>query len=140
MGYKKPFIPPKITATCTILNLTPIYFASHRASILLYHHVCSQSMSIKGSPPRTVNITPPGGLIGWQQHHDDDSGSSDKGLRPATGNVSRSGKHANEYHLLHGYGYPPSQQSFPGAPQFYHQYPFNMTHNSSQPTSSVSQR
>jgi hypothetical protein len=37
------------------------------------------------------------------------------------------------------YGYPPLLRSFPGAPQFYHQSPFNMKHYS-QRTSSESQR
>ena len=36
------------------------------------------------------------------------------------------------------YGYPSSQQPFPGTLQFYHQSPINVTH-SSQPTSSASQ-
>jgi len=49
------------------------------------------------------------------------------------------GKNTNQYHPPQGYGYPPSQQPFPGALQFYHQSPFNMTH-SSQPTSSASQQ
>jgi len=29
MGYTKPFMPPKINGTCTILNHTLIYFTSH---------------------------------------------------------------------------------------------------------------
>jgi hypothetical protein len=48
--------------------------------------------------------------------------------------------HANHYHLPHGDGYPPSQQPFPGAPLFYQHFPFNMAHNSSQLTTSVSQQ
>jgi len=139
MGYKKPFIPPKVSATCNILNHTPIHSTSHHSSIVVYHHLGSQNMLTKGSPPKTENMAPPGGLFGLQQRRDDNSGSSDNGSRTTTGKDSRSRKHANQYQLPHGYGYPPSQQPFPGAPQFYHHSPFNMTH-SSQPPTSVSQQ
>jgi hypothetical protein len=97
-------------------------------------------MSTKGSPPKTANMAPPGGQFGSQQCCDDNSESPENGTRPATGKESRSVKHANQYQPPHGYGYPSSQQPFPGAPQFYHQSPFNMTHNRSQPTTSVGQR
>jgi len=96
-------------------------------------------MPTKGSPPKTVNMAPPGGLFGLQQCGDDNSESQDKSSRHATRTDSQFGKHTNQYHLPQGYCYPPSQQLFPGAPQFYHQSPFNMTH-SSQPTSSASQQ
>jgi len=123
---------------CTILNHTLIYPTLHLESIVVYHHLCSQSMSANGSPPKTVNMAPQGGLFGWQQRRDDNSGSSDNGSRTATGKDSQFGKHAEQYHPLHGYGYPPSQQPFPGAAQFYQHSPFNMTH-SSQPTTSARQ-
>jgi hypothetical protein len=97
-------------------------------------------MSTTRSAPKTANMVPWGGLFGSQQRRDDHSESPDNGTQPATGKDSRSGKHANQYEPPHGYGYPPSQQPFPGAPQFYHHSPFNMTHNSSQLTTSVSQR
>ena len=38
MGYKKPVIPPKVTATCNILNNTQIDSISLLASIVVYHH------------------------------------------------------------------------------------------------------
>jgi hypothetical protein len=95
-------------------------------------------MSTKGSPPKTVNMAPPGCLFGLQQCCDNNSESPDKSSQPATRKDSQVGIHTKQYHRPQGYGYPLSQQRFPGAPQFYHQSPFNMTH-SSQPTSSTSQ-
>jgi len=139
MGYKKPIIPPKVTATCNILNHTLIYSTSHCTSIVVYHHVCSENVSTKGSPPKTANMAPPGSQFGSRQRRDDTSGFLDNGSRTTTGTDSRSRKHANQYQPPHGNGYPPSQQPFPGATQFYYHSPFNMTH-SSQPTTSVSQQ
>jgi len=139
MGYKKPIIPPKLTATSNILNHTPIYSTSHRTSIVVYHHLCSQNMSTKGSPPKRANMAPPGGQFGSQQHNDNNSESSDDGSQTTTGKDSRTRKHTNQYQPPHGYGYPPSQQPLPGTPQFYHHSPFNTT-LSSQPTTSVSQQ
>jgi len=54
MGYKKPFIPLKVTATCNILNYTLIYSVSLLASIVVYHHLCSQNMLMNRSPPKTA--------------------------------------------------------------------------------------
>jgi len=90
------------------------------------------------SPPKTVNIAPPCGLFGLQQRGDGNSELPDKSSRHAIRKDSQFGKDTNQYHPPQGYGYPPSQQPFPGAPQFHHQSPFNMTH-SLQPTSSASQ-
>jgi len=139
MGYTKPIIPLKVIAICNILNHTPSYSTSHHTSIVVYHHVCSPNMSMKGSPLQTANRAPPGGLFGSQQCCDDNSGSSDDGSHTTTGKDSRYRKHPNQYQLPHGYGYPPSQQPFPGAPQFYYHSPFDMTH-SSQPTTSIRQQ
>ena len=96
-------------------------------------------MSTRGSPPKTVNKSPPGSLFGSQQPRHDNADSPDNRSRHATHKDSQFGKHTNQYHLPQGYSYPPSQQSFPGAPQFYQQSPLNVTH-SSQPTSSASQQ
>jgi len=95
-------------------------------------------MLTQGSPPKTVNMAPPGGLFGSQQCGDDNSESPDQSSRHANRKDSQFGIHTNQYHPPQWYSYPPSQQPFAGAPQFYHQSPFNMTH-SSQPTSSTSQ-
>jgi len=92
------------------------------------------------SPLETANIAPPGGQFGPQRLLDDNSDSSDSISRTASGKDSSSWKHTNQYHLLHRYGYTSSQQPFPGALPFRHHSPFNMTHNSSEPTTSASQR
>jgi len=84
-------------------------------------------------------MAPPGGLFGSEQHGDANSESLDTSSRHATRKDSQLGKHSSQYHPPQGYGYPPPQQPSPGAPQFYHQFPFNMTH-SLQPTSSASQQ
>jgi len=55
--------------------------------------------------------------------------------RTATGNDSQFVKHTNQYHPPQGYGYLPSQQPFPFAPQCYHHSLFNMAHISEQITS-----
>jgi len=96
-------------------------------------------MSTKGSPPKTVNMAPPGGLFALQQRGDENSESPDKSSRHATRNDSQFGKHTNQCHPPQGYGYCPSQQPFPGAPHIYDRYPFNMTH-STLPTCSASQQ
>jgi len=94
---------------------------------------------MKRSPPMTTHIAPLGGLFASPQRHNDNSGSSDHGSQTATGNDSQTGKHTNQCHTPHGYGYPLSPQPFPGALQFYRHSPFNMTQNSSQATTKVSQ-
>jgi len=83
-------------------------------------------------------MAPPGGLFGSQPCGNDNSESPDKSSRHATRKDNKFGKHTNQYHRPQGYGHPPSQQLFPGTPQFYHQSSFNMTH-SLHPTSSASQ-
>jgi len=138
MGYKKPFILPKVTATCNIVNHTLIHSVSFLASIVVYHHVCSQNMSTNGSPPKTANMACSGGRFSTQQRHEDNSESSENSSRTATGKDIPFGKQTNQYQPPHGYSYPPSQQPFPGAAQFYQHSPFNMT-PSSQPTTSARQ-
>jgi len=138
MGYKTPFIPPKVTATCNILNDTLIYSISLLAAIVVYKYLGSQNMSTNGSPPKTANMARPVGPFGMQQRPEDSSESSDNSSGTATGKDSPFGTQSNQCHLPHGYGYLPSQQPFPGTLQFYQQSPFNLTH-SSQPTTSASQ-
>jgi len=140
MGYKKPFILPKVTATCNILNQTPMYSTSHRASRGVNNLLCSQNMSTNGSPTKRANMATPGGWFGFRQLSDDNSGSSDDGSWTSTENEYQSGRLTNKYHPPHGYGYPPSQQPFPGALQFYRNSPFNMTPNSLQPATRISQQ
>ena len=71
MGYKKPFIPPKVTATCNTLNHTAIYSISLLASIVGYHHLYSQIMSTNGATPKSANMALLGGLFCTRQHRDD---------------------------------------------------------------------
>jgi len=95
---------------------------------------------MKGSPLKTVNMAPLGDLFSLEQRCDNNSGFSDNDSRNATGKDSQLVKHTNQYHPPHGYGYPLSQQLFPSAPPLYQHSPFNVTHSSLQPTTSISQR
>jgi len=140
MGYKKPFILPKVTTTCNILNHTLIYSTSLCAPIVVYNHLCSQNMSMMRSPLKSANMTPPGGHCGSQKCCDNNLGFLENCWRFATGKDSQSATHTNQYDPPHQCSYPPSQQLFPCAPQYYDYSPINMTHNSSQPTTSARQQ
>jgi len=140
MRYKKPFIPLKVTATCNILTHAQIHPISHLPSIVVYHHRCSPTMSTTGSPPKTANMTSPGIPFVSRYLHVNISASLDNSSQNTTGKDSRSGKDAHQYHPPHWYGYPPSQQPFPGALQIYLHSPFIIRNNSLQRTTSVSQR
>jgi len=133
-----PIILTKVTATCKIHSHCPILSSSHSLSMVVYHPLPIQIMLKNKSPPKRANITPLCGLFGSQQCCDDLLESLDNCLQTATSKDCGSGKHTNQYHLQHGYGYSPSQQQFPGSLLFYHQSLFDMTH-SSPPTTSTSQ-
>jgi len=138
MGYTKPFVPLMVTATYNILKHTLINSISRLPSIVVYRHCSWQNISTNGSPPKIPNMAPPGEVLSTQQCCEDNSESSENSLRTATGKDRQFRKQTNQYHQPHGYGYSPSQQPFPGAPQFHQHSPFNMTH-SLQPTTSSSQ-
>jgi len=140
MWYKMPFIPPKFTTTCNMVKHTPIYPTCYRQSMVDYLGLCSERMSMKGSKGMISRKAPLGGQFSLQQPCDNNSGSSYNGSRTAAGKDTRSGKHDYEYNPQHGYCYSPSLLPFPGALQYYHQSPLNMTHESLQPTTSVSQQ
>jgi len=129
---RRSLLPPLYS---TIVQLILYHFSHH---IVVCHHLCSLDGSMYGSPPKTVNMASPGGLFGMQQPLEVNAQSPENSSRNATDKDSRFGKQTNQYHLPHGYGYPHTQQPFPGAPQFYQHSPFNMTH-SLQPTTSASQ-
>jgi len=129
MGYKNPFIPPKVTATCNILNHTPICFISYLVSMVVYHHFDSQNMSMNRSPLKTVNMAAPGGLFDTQECCVGNAESSENSSQSTTGKHSWCGNQTNQYHAPYGYGCPPSQPPFPGTAQFYQQSPFNKTHS-----------
>jgi hypothetical protein len=95
-------------------------------------------MSTNGSPPKTANMAPPGGLFGSQQRPDDNVGASDNHAGNTPNKDTQFGQPTNQFPPPPGYSYPPSQPPFPGAPQFYHHAPFNMT-PSSQPSSGATQ-
>jgi len=71
MGYKKPFIPPKVTATCNKLNHTLIYSISRLASIVVCHHRGSQNMTTNESLQMIANMARPAGLFGTQRRRGD---------------------------------------------------------------------
>jgi hypothetical protein len=91
-------------------------------------------MSTNGSPPKTTNMAPPGGLFGSQQRPEDNVGASDNNAGNTPSKDTQFGQPPNQIQPPPGYSYPPSQPPFPGAPQFSHPAPFNMT-PSSQPSS-----
>ena len=95
-------------------------------------------MWTNGSPPKTTNTAPPGGLFGSQQRPDDYVGASDDDAGYTPNKDTQFGQPTNQFPPPPGYSYLPLQPPFPGAPQFYHHAPFNMT-PSSQPSSGATQ-
>jgi len=95
-------------------------------------------MYTNGSPLNTANISPLGGWNGMQDSCEHNSQPSESSSRTDTGNNCHFEAQTDQHHPLHGYGYPPSQQPFEGAPEFYQHSHFNITH-SLQPTTSASQ-
>jgi hypothetical protein len=91
-------------------------------------------MSTNGSPLKTTNMAPPGGLFGSQQRPDDNVGASENNAGNTPSKDTQFRQPTNQIHPPPGYSYPPSQPPFPGAPQFYHHAPFNMTPSSQQST------
>jgi len=100
---------------------------------------CSHTMSTNGSPLKTTNMAPPGGLFGSQQHRPGDNvGASHINTGNTPNKDTEFGQPTNQFPPPPGYSYPPSQPPFRGAPQFYHHAPFNKT-PSSQPSSGATQ-
>ena len=97
-------------------------------------------MSTNGSPPKTPNMAPTGGLFGSKQYPDDNVGASDNNAGNTQSKDTLFGQPANQFHPSPplGYSYLPSQPPFPDAPQFHHHAPFNMTARS-QPNSVATQ-
>ena len=77
-------------------------------------------------------MAPPGGLFGSQQRPDDNVRASDNNAGNTQSKDTQFGQPTNRFPPPPGYSYPPSQPPFPGAPQFYHPAPFNMTPSSQQ--------
>jgi len=101
----------------------------------------SQTMSTNGSPPKTTNMAPNSRLFASQQLPDDNVGASDNNAGNTPNKDTQFGQPVNQFHPPPPprYSYPPSQPTFPDAPRFYHQAPFNMT-LSSQPSSGATKR
>jgi len=91
-------------------------------------------MSTNGSPPKKTNMAPPGGLFGSQQRPEDNVGASVNNAGNTPSKETQFRQPPNQIDPPPGYSYPPSQLQFPGAPQFSHPAPFNLT-PSSQPIS-----
>jgi len=91
-------------------------------------------MSTNRSRLKTSNMAPPSGLFRSQQRTDDNLGASNN--TPSKG--TQFGQPTNQIHPPRVYSYLPSQPPFPGAPQFSHDAPFNMT-PSSQSSTGVTQ-
>jgi len=95
-------------------------------------------MSTNGSPLKTTNMAQPGRLFGSQQRLDVNVGASDNDAGNTLSRDSQFDQPTNQIHPPLGYCYLPLQPPFPGAPQFYHHAPFNMT-PSSQPSCGATQ-
>jgi len=93
----------------------------------LFTIFCSHITSTNGSPPKTTNIAPTDGLFGLQQCPEDNLEASDYNAGNTLSKGTPFGQPPNRFHPPPWYCYPPSQPPFPGAPQFYHPTPFNMT-------------
>jgi len=101
--------------------------------------ICSHTMSTNRSPPKTTNMAPPGSLFGSQPPPEDDVGASDNNAGNTPSKDTQFGQPPNQFHPPPGYSYPPSQPPFPGAPQFNHPAPFNMTPSSQQSSGGATQ-
>jgi len=99
MGYQKPFIPPKVTATWNILNDTRMYWTLHRSSIEVYHHLCIQFKLKKEPQPNRPIMVPLDGLFGLRDHHNYNSVSSEYGSQTASGQAIWSA-----IHIIRGMG------------------------------------
>ena len=75
-------------------------------------------------------MAPTVGLFSSQQRPEDNVGASHNNAGSTPSKDTQFRQPANQYHPPQGYSYPLSQPPFPGAPQFYHHPPFNMTPSS----------
>ena len=91
-----------------------------------------------GSPPTTTNMVPMGVLFGSQQRPADYVGVTENNAGNTSNKDTQFMHPTNRIYPSPGYSYPCLQPPFPGAPQFYHHTPFNMT-PSSQPCTVATQ-
>jgi len=85
---------------------------------------------MNGALLKPTNIAPQGGLFGSQQRPDHNEVASEKHIANRSNTDTLFGQPTHHIHPPPGYGYPPLQPQFPGAPQFNHHAPFNMTPSS----------
>jgi len=83
-------------------------------------------MPTNGSPPKTPNMAPLGGLFGSKQYPDDNVEASDDYAGDTPSKDTQFRQPTNQLPLPPGYSHPPSQSPLPGAPQVYHPAPFNI--------------
>jgi len=96
-------------------------------------------MSTNGSPRKTINMAPTGGLLGSQQQRSDDIvGASNNNAWNTPSKDTQFGQPTNQIHPQPGYNYLHSPPLFPGAHLLYHYAGFNMT-PSSQPSTGATQ-
>jgi len=98
----------------------------------------SHMMSMNGSPLKSTNMAPTGGLFGLQQCPEGNVEASDNHAGNTPSKDTQFGQPLDQFHPPPGYSYPPSQPPFPGAPQVYHVAIFNMA-PSSWPSSGVTE-
>jgi len=72
-----------------------MYSISLLTTVVVNHHLLSWNMSINGSPLKTINIAPPGGQFGAEQHREDNSQPSENYSHTATGKNSLGNKPIN---------------------------------------------
>jgi len=124
------------------LEYSQLYSASFVITNWIDHFtttiLCWHTMLTNGSPPKTANMAPPGGLFGSQHRPDDNVGASNDHSGSTPNKDTQFGQPTDQFPPPPGYSYPPSQHAFPGAPQFHHHAPFNMT-PSAQPSSGATQ-
>jgi hypothetical protein len=89
-------------------------------------------MLTNGSPPKIINMAAPGALFGSQQRPEDNVGASDNNAGNTPNKDTQFRQLPNKIQPPQRNSYPPSQPPFPGAPQFSHPAPFNMTPSSQQ--------
>lgn len=95
MGYMNLVILPNITAARNILKHTLFEFTSSLPFIEVDYNLCSQSMSMNGSPRTAVNMAPCDDLCGLQSGYDDFSGSLDSHSGSAIAKFSGFWKHTD---------------------------------------------
>jgi hypothetical protein len=86
-----------------------------------------QTVSMNGSPLKTTNVASPVELYGSQPQPEENVGSSDFNTGNTSSKDTQFQQPPNQLYPPQWYSYPPSQPQVPGAPQFCHPAPLNLT-------------